>query len=361
MVSSVHPSTWVYLGTVVCAAVAVALVCFGVNALVDPLWYFRGNVLTGVNYAFDERTAKMIRFVPRMTDYDCLLIGSSHTALLHERSIESHRCFNLGFAHGRVAEFLAYAKYIRARGFRPTLILVNVDLYDFQDLPDALTIPDFIRMGDDPPSALRTYLSLDALNFSLRTLRGAFPNHLIYDPAAQLHIIPKVKPYRPPHHLAAPVKPPLFHSNLVAAFAELRQVFPEACAIAWVPPISAWTIAQLQLDGMLGAYLEALRNISLHYDELLDFSVPSEVTASTTNTFDGIHYIDAVNARVLAALISGRPDFGVDWRRQSASEIAALYQARLAELVFHPPAVSHIPSAGSVGAAPRTVAGEPMP
>jgi hypothetical protein len=333
---------WVYFAALLGSAGLVALLCLTVNSLVDPLWYVRGNVITHVNYAFNERTAKMVRFLPRMTDYDCVLIGSSHTALLHERHIADHRCFNLGFSHGRVGEFVPYAKYLRERGFRPSLIFVNVDLYDFQDPPDALTVPSFIRAIADPPAILQTYLSLDALNFSFRTLRRSFPNHLVYDTDRQMHIIPKAHAYRPPRHLMPRHKPPPFHSELASSFIELRRAFPEARAIGWVPPISAWTIAQLKLDGSLDRYLDVLQSISQGYDEFLDFSIPSKITASTANTFDGLHYVDEVNDRVLAALMSGNADFGVDWRRQPRGVIADDYNARLYELVFHAPRLSQV-------------------
>jgi hypothetical protein len=339
---------WVYFATLFGSAGLAALLCLTVNSLVDPLWYLRGNVITHVNYAFNERTAKMVRFLPRMTDYDCVLIGSSHTALLHERHITDHRCFNLGFSHGRVGEFLPYAKYVRERGFRPSLIVVNVDLYDFQDPPDALTVPSFIRAIADPPAILRTYLTLDALNFSLRTLRGSFPNHLVYDVDKEMHIIPKARAYRPPRHLTPRPKPLSFHSELAGSFIELRRAFPEARAIGWVPPISAWTIAQLKLDGSLSRYLEALQSISQGYDEFLDFSIPSEITAGTANTFDGLHYVDEVNDRVLAALMSGNADFGIDWRQQPVAVIADEYNVRLNELVFHARCVPQV-GAGAGG------------
>ena len=35
--------------------------CFLVNCLVDPLWFLGGNVLTGINYPFNERLAKKSR------------------------------------------------------------------------------------------------------------------------------------------------------------------------------------------------------------------------------------------------------------------------------------------------------------
>jgi hypothetical protein len=337
----------VYFAMLFGSASLVAILCLAVNILVDPLWYVRGNVITHVNYAFNERTAKMVRFLPRMTDYDCVLIGSSHTALLHEHQITDHRCFNLGFSHGRVGEFLPYAKYLRERGFRPSLIVINVDLYDFLDPPDALTVPSFIRSISDPPSILRTYLSLDALNFSSRTLLGSFPNHLVYDADKQMHIIPKAHAYRPPRHLIPRLKPPAFHSELAGSFIELRRAFPEARAIGWLPPISAWTIAQLKLDGSLTCYLDASQSISQGYDEFLDFSIPSEITAGTANTFDGLHYVDDVNDRVLAALMSNNADFGVDWRRVGPTDIANQYNARLDEFVFHARRISEVGSEGA--------------
>ena len=57
MLSDANQPLWFYLGMLLVAALVVAGLCFAANALVDPLWYFRGNVLTGFNYAFNERTA----------------------------------------------------------------------------------------------------------------------------------------------------------------------------------------------------------------------------------------------------------------------------------------------------------------
>lgn len=327
---------YLYFGVLLGSALVIAVLCLTINVLVDPLWYFRGNVLTGVNYAFKERSAKMNRYLPRRAEYDCLMIGSSHTALLPEQNFAGHRCYNLGFSHGRVQEFLAFAKYLRERGVRPALITVNVDLYDFHDAPTAITVPEFVQREEDPPAFLLTYLTLDALNFSVRTLRGDFPNHLIYDRDGHMHIISKKHFYRPPRELAPRTPAPAFHAELVESFAELRRMYPEARAIGWAPPVSAWTIAQLKLDGQLDDYLAALRDISGMFDEFIDFSVPSAVTAVTNNTYDGIHYVDAVNEDMVAALVSGQAGFGVDWLHTPFPEIAALYEDRLATLILSP-------------------------
>src|SRR2546430_12505265 len=89
------------------AAGVVVAGCFATNCLVDPLWYLRGNVLTGINYPFNERLAKIIRLLPRLNDYDCLILGTSRATLLPEEQIPGYRCFNLAFSDGQVREHLA--------------------------------------------------------------------------------------------------------------------------------------------------------------------------------------------------------------------------------------------------------------
>jgi hypothetical protein len=319
------------LGTVIVIAGA----CLIINALVDPLWYFGGNAVTGINYAFNERMSKVNRLLPRLTDYDCLIFGSSTAALLPEKQIRGRHCFNLGFSAGIVSELLLYARYLRTRGSRPKLLIVGVDEFDFEGSTTAPNVPDFIIDGRDPPPFWRTYLSLDALDFSYRTLRGDYPNHRMFGRDLQSHIIPRRRAYQPPAHLTAEADPPEFHPERADMYVELRRLFPEARALGFVAPTAAWTIAQLKLDGRLDSYLEALGHVSMAFDEFLDFGIPSDITVNTTNTFDGLHYIDAVNAHTAAALLSGKPAPGVDWIRQPWGEISAAYQDRIDRLVLH--------------------------
>src|SRR5580704_6581994 len=80
-----------YLAMLVCVVATVAGGCLAVNVLVDPLWYFDGNVITGVNYTFNERLAKMNRLLPRLAQYDCLILGSSTAAVLPQRQFRPGR------------------------------------------------------------------------------------------------------------------------------------------------------------------------------------------------------------------------------------------------------------------------------
>jgi hypothetical protein len=324
-----------YLAMLVGIVAIVAGGCLAVNVLVDPLWYFNGNVITGVNYTFNERLAKMNRLLPRLAQYDCLILGSSTAALLPQRQFRPGHCYNLGFSGGVVSELLLYAKYLGARHFRPTILIVGVDEFDFEGPTVAPDVPPFILSGKAPPSFWRMYLSLDALDFSYRTLKGDYPNKRLYDREFESHIIARPHPVKPPQHLAAQAHPPEFHPERAALYVELRRLFPEARAIGFVAPTAAWTIAQLDLDGRLDTYLGALREVSAAFDEFLDFSIPSEITAGTKYTDDGLHYKDEVHEHTLAALMSDEAAPGVDWKKQSAAEIAALYRDRIDRLVLH--------------------------
>jgi hypothetical protein len=322
-----------YLGWLVATAGLIVAACFVFNCLVDPLWYLRGNVLTGVNYPFNERLATVIRFLPRLGDYDCVIFGTSRGSLLPEEKIDGYRCYNLSVSDGQASEYLLYAKYLKEHGFAPRLIIVDVKRAEFIGPEQAVEVPDFIRTGGAPPSILASYVSLDALDFSIRTLRGDAPHHRYYDAdfRAQLEVRSKRHRYDPKG--AFEPQPPPFdvHAERAAAYIELRRLFPEARAIGYIPPESAWRIAGFSRTGQLDAYLAAIAQVAAAYDEFLDFSIPSALTESKEGTYDGSHYMRAVNAQVLAGLMANQSDLAVDWHKEDIAAITALYHKRLAQ------------------------------
>jgi len=318
-----------YLAWLVGSAIVVAAACFALNCLVDPLWYLRGNILTGINYPFNERFAKTNRFFADPTAYDCLIIGTSRATLMPARDIKGYRCFNFAFSDAHVSEELLYARYLRARGIAPKLIIVDVRREDFIGPEAEPVVPDFIRTNADPPSILLSYLSLDVLNFSIRTLQGDAPHHRYYDQnfEAQLEVRSAKRRYKP---VLAPMPPPTdVHPERAAQYIELRQMFPEARAIGYLPPESAWIIAGLNLVGGLDAYLGGIFKVAAAYDDFRDFAIPSAMTESLDGTYDGTHYSSATNAIVAAALIADKPDPGIDWHGQELATIVDLYHQRL--------------------------------
>ena len=309
--------------------------CFLINCLIDPLWYLRGNVLTEINYPFNERLSKINQFLPRLRDYDCLILGSSRATLLPVGSLKGYRCVNFALSDGQIGEFLLYARYLRTRGIAPSLLIVDLRREDFIGPMPPPDVPDFIRTGENPPSIFTTYLSLDALNFSIRTLRGDAPHHRYYDQNfdARLEVRSSKHRYNP----SAPIEPmaPPFdvHPERAEMYIELRQLFPAARAIGYIPPESASRIAAFSLTGGLDSYLGAISRIAGAYDEVLDFAIPSTLTESREGTYDGSHYSESVNARIGAALLADNADPGVDWHRQSQTTIIALYHERLRQFL----------------------------
>jgi hypothetical protein len=324
-----------YLGWLLATVGLILAACFAVNCLVDPLWYLRGNVLTQINYPFNERLAGIIRFLPRLEDYDCVIFGTSRASLLPEEKIEGYRCYNLSISDGNAPEYVLYAKYLRERGFRPRLIIVDVKRGEFIGPTQPVEVPEFVRAGSPPPSIFATYLSTDALDFSIRTLRGDAPHHRYYDAnfRAELEVRSKRHRYDPKGPIKPAEAPTDVHAERAAAYVELRRLFPEARAIGYIPPESAWRIAAFSLTGELDTYLAAIGQIAAAYDEFLDFSIPSALTRSKEGTYDGSHYSRATNARVLAGLMTNESDVAVDWRKENVEAITTLYHKRLAEFM----------------------------
>ena len=325
----------IYGGWLLATVGLIVAACFAVNCLVDPLWYLRGNVLTGINYPFNERLAEIIRFLPRLQEYDCIIFGTSRASLLPEEKIQGYHCYNLSVSDGQAREYLLYAKYLRERGFAPRLMIVDVKRADFIGPEQALEVPDFIRDGAGPPSIFASYLSIDALDFSIRTLRGDAPHHRYYnqDFRAELEVRSKRHRYDPKGPIKPEPAPFGVHPERAAAYVELRRQFPAARAIGYIPPESAWRIAAFSLTGQLDAYLAAIGKVATAYDEFRDFSIPSKLTEGKEGTYDGSHYSRAVNARVLAGLMADQSDLAVDWRREDLAAVTALYHRRLAEFM----------------------------
>ena len=294
-----------------------------VNVVVDPLWYYRGNRITGMNFGYDERIGKTNQFLKDPRGYDCLLFGGSRATLLDVGKIEGHRCYNYAVSAAVVGEFIDFAVYAKSRGIAPSLVIADVNEFTFRRDRQATRTPDFILRGEDPPSMLLSYLSLSALRFSLATLRKWSSHDRYYRSDFVGDVIPWHGRYVPrPLRPAATPAPAasLYRADIVPHYARLRAVFPQARYVGYVPPVSAWRIAQLELDGVLDQYLDLVLETARHFDTFYDFGVPSAVTENPKLTYDGGHYFPAINDRVARAITTGAPDFGlvVDWRAPEA-------------------------------------------
>ena len=332
-----------YLGWGLATVLGIAAIVFSINLLVDPLWYAGGNRLGDRNFAFNERLSKINRFLQAPEQYDCLIFGSSRTTLLNENLIDGHRCFNFAFSRGAVGEFVTYAAYLKSLGVRPKLVIVGVDGFNLYDWEPTFTVPDFVRELTPPPSMLVSYLSMDSLEFSVRTLAGRSVLSRYYRPDFTADILdsaPVYAPTRPLSLLPNSERPPYSTRN-VPYFVTLRDLFPQARVIGYVPPISGWEVEKILRTGSLETYLAAMPEIAQTIRPLYDFSIPSAVTAETGNTYDGSHFSPAVNRQVAATLNDGDPRFSLQVDRMTPEEYATRYRHALDSFLAR-----HGPSSG---------------
>lgn len=318
-----------YFAALAATVLACAAAVFAVNAAVDPMWYFGGNKVGSVNYAFNERLSKVNLFLSTQEEYDCVIFGDSRVTLLPEQAIEGYRCFNFAFSAGKAEEAVAYARYIANRGFRPRLVIMGVPAAAFRDEIGGTNIPPFIRKLDDPKPALLNYLSVDALSMSWRTLAGESPLDRVYTLDFECRIAPGAPLYDPARPVTDMMAGRFTGTQRVKFYDEMREVFPDAELAGYVPPISAWAIDAYEKAGWLPQYVMAIHLASEKFDRFLDFGVPSSLTVDTGNTYDGTHYSEPANRRIAGQLPDGGSSEALDLKQMSAEEALAIYRARL--------------------------------
>ncbi len=190
---------------------------------------------------------------------------------------------------------------------------------------------------------MSTYLTVDALVFSLKTLLDSSPATRYYNANFEGAIRPNAPRFRPHISLDAEGlrRYDIAHSNVrsydpgkVTNFRKLLDAFPGATVVAYVPPVSAWHIAKMENSSILNSYITALHACSRLFPIFLDFSIPSSYTWRTDNTYDGSHYSTAVNQMIARRLFNDDGvQFGVSVHELDLGSYARLYHQALTS--FH--------------------------
>lgn len=319
-----------YLGFAGGGVVTALTLCLVLNFLIDPLWYRGGNQLFPQNYVFNERIAKTNRYLANPLDYDCIIYGSSRTTLLDESRVRSRRCFNFSFSGGLLSEFMHLAKFIDKYGIRPELVIVAIDSFSFsRDKDLSSSLPDFILSLGRPPNVIKTYLSLDTLDFSIRTLLRHSPYPRYYRSDFRGDVLPGTQALEAPTCLAVVPDADEFDPANLKHLRALREMWPNAEFIGYVPPISAWDVAVLYYDGTLSSYLSTMYRAGPIFDRFYDFSIPSFITTDPSNSYDGEHYTSTTTDRIAQVLDGGQLDFGLALHAMSEHE----YQTQFLQAV----------------------------
>lgn len=295
----------------------------GINYLIDPLWYAQGNRLTGRNFVFNERIAKINLFDRTVEDarYDCLILGSSRVTGLRSSRFEGLRCFNFALKGAEAPEQLAYARYAKQRGLQPRLLVVAVDDFNFVVKAETARRSDPKVAGT--PGPWHAFFSTDVLTFSMLTLAGIGPDRDYYDHNFELQRLRTAPAFEPQIRDQKDLE---CSQARVEHFAQIRALFPQARAVAYAPLRSPWTLVNdLYLRGVLDCTLAAYHRVAQDYDEFLDFGLPNAITRDNLLTDDGAHFSPAANDAVVDRLQGRRPDLAIDAKVLSLPD----YQARV--------------------------------
>jgi len=330
-----------YIAVVFATAAAAVGSVLTVNLLVDPLWYLNGNVLTGMNFQYNERHSKAYRFLRDPGRYDCVIFGSSTGSLLNENKIEGYRCFNFSFAHATPQEYVTYARYVRRHLKQVRMVIVSADAYSLLDKEPVDRSPDFVReAGREPPSLWRAYLSRKTLRFSIDTLLDARKKGIYYRADFTAAVHPDSPSYEPEGRLSDDFERRFGHKATdrfserhIALYREIRDLFPEARFVGVSPPIAAHYVGFLRLAETLDDLLQAKYELSRMFDRYYDFSLPSPTTKDPANTYDGEHFALPWNDRVVA-IVNGRgSDFGVPMHALSLASYRTLFLASIDDFI----------------------------
>ncbi len=307
--SSKKNSAWSYLTYYLGTILIFVLIFVSINWIIDPLWYYKGNQITGVNRVINERISKMNLFLNnyQTSNYDCVILGSSKTTLLPASQISGHNCFNFAFSAGKITDFIDYAKYIKSLNFNPSIVYVGIDEFNFT-YPQNNTTPEFIRSQKLPTPFYQTLFSFDTTIFSLQTLFNPLkPQPRYYDSTFEVKIRKPMRKFNPKITTNQQEKAK-YDSSVVQMYKELKTIFPEAYFVGYAPPLSAWTVVnRLYNKNLLEKYLLSMIEMSHFFDALHDFSIPSSLTTSRINTYDGQHYTPEANLQVIRVMENNLP------------------------------------------------------
>ena len=309
------------------------VVVLTMNSVVDPLWMWKGNQIhPDRNFIFNERLAKLNLFLKNASNYDCMLFGTSRATTLPAYQIQGARCYNMSFSGGSLPEFVAYAKYLKQRGFNPKKVILAIDSFVLRHKNLSKELPACIENQQNPDSLLKAYLSLDALGFTLRTIVDSSPLPRVYDKNFNVYIRDDAPQYNPELAHSKNPNQDNYDEQALELVKQLFMVFPEAERLVYVPPVSIWEMQRILKADKHQQSIKMIYAISQISGKLYDFSLPSKLTSRTNNTFDGSHY-DYKTNQFLVDVLNGQPHLdGVLISDGTFEEYSLLVNQRMAAI-----------------------------
>lgn len=278
-----------------------------VNIYVDPLLYFGGNKQSGLNANYNSRISKTILYSQSDKNYNCIIFGSSTAMYMHASEFKDYRCFNFSVSSGNIVESVKIAEYIKKFGKEPSIVIVGVDAFNFKrNYLKPTSLPEEILNQTTTKIFWERYISLNVFLFSIKDLFGMLERNAQYDVVTGDFSQIVMDEFKPDNIVTNRKEPnPNWKYNVVykdsiVHYKRLREIFPEADFVGYMPHKSLWDIARIEFLGGTDNTLEVMYEVSKVFDRFYDFTVASKVTSDPLNTPDGFHYdmktlIDVIN------------------------------------------------------------------
>jgi hypothetical protein len=303
-----------YLALVAASAFLLLALELGFNCLVDPLYFFKGDLIRHRSHPYDDRIATIARYRKNPGQYDCIILGSSRTTFLDPHSIKNHRCANFATVGAGADAVLTYADYIKnVMDIHPGIVIIGVD--GFRDDASRAGLPDFVKSKESLPSLFYYYSSLEVFIFSLK--------HTLFPEDYQIFADRNFRK----HQTTALINSNKFaKENKVSIimggnntpgmrfqrdYQSLRNLFPDARLIGFIPPIAPGPIYTAYNRSGLNGFFNTAYAFSSAFDDFYDFSVPSSVSTDLGQTYDGNHYTAETYDIISDVIFKKQPNFGI--------------------------------------------------
>ncbi len=301
------------------------------NWLIDPLWYSQGNQITGQNFPFNERISKTNLILnTKDKNYNCLILGSSRVIALKASKFKNESCFNYSFKGGWADDFVEYAQFAKDQGINPETVYVGVDGFNFVK-ENKFNEQGSAASQSATPSIFQAYFSLDVLTFSAMTILGMSPDSAnYYNNNFEIEEFENPPEYKPSFY--EPLEAQSCDLSRVEVYGKLKEIFPNAKLVGYVPPRSAWAVVLETYDrDLTNCELEGIYQVAQIYDEMYDFSIPSSITKEPDHTYDGSHFTPEINDLV-AKIMQGKKDddlFGIRVDNYRLNQYKSIYKREI--------------------------------
>ena len=293
------------------------------NVLIDPLWYFKGNRITKINYTFNERLTKfnLFYYINQDIKYDCIIFGSSVSTTINENKFKKNTCFNFSFSAGNITEYIAYLEYLDFLDFDLKKIYIELPVFwddgvfvKYKLINDKF--PNLEKISYIPPIAPEEFLLTSPKNFikDIELKKEVIPrkNNLDLIPT---FIKSKKKPdefwdhYFSLNTLSLSAKNLLRISNHTNAYDENFLSFIRKDKIGrYNNTLNKYKISGINIDKIINDRLKIVK----YFDQVFDFSLPNTHTNIYLNTYDGTHFYGEFMSELPNYMESSNLHFGLN-------------------------------------------------